>query len=107
MQQLRHALARGGNVCRFLRRFGLDRFSERSGLVARKDHGELLWEFGFELREHIGASKSGGLEIAGAAQGRAKAAAFVPASRDEIAGFDFHVHEEIRESSRLQRWLVA
>ncbi len=92
VQQLRHALARSGNVRRFLGRFGLDGFGERSRFVARQDHSELLREFGFERGQDVGTREPRRLQVAGAAQSRAKAAAFVPAGSDEIAGFDFHVH---------------
>lgn len=93
VQQLRHALARSGNVRRFLGRFGLDRLGERSRLVARQDHGELLREFGLKRGQDIGTREPCRLQVAGTAQGRSKAAAFVPPGSDKIAGFDFHVHE--------------
>jgi hypothetical protein len=106
VQQLRHALAGGGHVRCFLGRFGLDGLGERSRLVARKDHGELLREFGFEGGQDFGTGETGAFEIAGAAQSRAKAAAFVPSGRDQVAGFDFHVHCR-SESIRARRSFVA
>jgi hypothetical protein len=92
VQQLGHARASGDDVGRFFGSFGFDCFGQRSGGVTRKKHRELLRELEFELGEEIGASEPSGLEVAGAAQGRAQAAAFVPAGSDQIACFDFHSH---------------
>src|SRR5690606_16439609 len=94
VQQLGHALARDSDVGSFLRRFGFDGFGERSRLVTRQDHRKLLREFGFKRGQYVRARQARRLQVAGAAERRTEAAAFVPTGSDEIAGFDFHVHDE-------------
>ena len=68
--------------------------------MAWQDDRELFRKFGFETREHVSAREPRRLEVAGAAQGRAESAAFMPAGSDQIAGFDFDVH---RTEKRIDR----
>ena len=68
MQQLRHTLARSGEIGGFRRSLGFDGFGERRGSVAREDNGQLFWPFFFQLGEHVGPGEASSFKIASAAE---------------------------------------
>lgn len=94
MQEFHHALTRGGNVGSFLVGLGFNGFGERSVGGARLDQRDLFGKLLFELGKDECAVEASGVEFTCAAKGRAESAAFEPTSREQIAGFDFHIHDK-------------
>lgn len=92
VQQLRHAFAHFDHVVGLFRGLRLDRFGEGCWLMTPQSHHQLFGEFFLEFYQQGFAVEALRLELTGAAKRGAQSAPFMPAGRDQVACFDFHVH---------------